>query len=1341
MASLNCRVYASSSEEQSSRDQRLRSAKLDEDASTTNLRIREGERAQPRPDADGAAEVGGVPAVGPEGDAGGSTHRNRREKGGKNAAPASDARAQPGSSDGSAPSRSSRENEQPNLSATGPGVGVGAASAAGTNDASSEEGRKEEPNDGVQRKTPPELLAAGQEGAASNLRPPKVDTVVFPVGLSATPSAGLLSEASFPSVEVGTLNWTCRRCNFLNFAGELECYGCKYRRGEPLSSKGSAYVPHQPLPPLPGVANVDFSSEEGREEESNDGVQRKTPPELLAAGQGGAASNDAGADQGAAELAETLLAGPLGWVLLPQEQWPERFRQLYDARTTGNIVAPFVKRQPEYKSLQDKVEKGRHLVTFDSFTHDWSHCYILVFLNFNSDSNVEAWLKRLLWLDKNGQIGESCLKAVIDLLVNIFVKCHNVRREYAEFAIKECTVFMDRTLETGKYDWCDGNLTSFRSRVKVTDGDTCDLVRKCVRKFPQGALPVILGEHSYKAIGLGVGQSDGPWLKGTSLQLSQTGKMSHPARLMQPWQSEGEMNYNLLVWKALASILVGQPAAHLTAEEDRELMPFATTAGGIATAKKTAMNKGECCWSLLECKLCGATREGSLDSLSRGKSCSGSDGQGCRGHSDGKGGYKTAMHSEWIVLEIREVLNCCKSKPWALWWLSHFEQDRCFCYDCEPGHAANKERKHREERKKEKEERAAKRAKRAAEVREEKEERAAKRAKREAEAPKYIARTPEGRWKAQIYYAGKTRYLGTFDSQEAAGRGYEAAQALLLGKASVGEGTDEEREAEAKRNVGLAKEAARQAVEGAMRPKRTKRTAEAAEKMPKEAVHATQRPSGWEAKIGYAGKSRYLGMFDSQEAAALGYEAAKTLLEKASVGEGTDEEREAEARRNVGLAQEAARRAVEGAMRPKRTKRTAEKMPTGVKQASSGKFEARIAYAGKTRHIGTFDSKEEAVQGRKMALEVLQKACVIDGTDEEKEAKAKQNVDLAKEAARQAVEERSLGKPSEEEMLSIAIRYHENTSDIDAPMLMGDSRQPAEVFNEWLDLRKRTWSNGRSFLQEVAAEEKTEEEQLQERANAEDTAEKQRKGEEKEAEKQRIDAAAKAEKQRKAAEVAARAEVYRPLVIAAIESRAKQAGSAPTLEKIVRADLGEQFHRATFNSLLRKMVRDGELTQNKSTYLRADVEAEERRAKEAAEKEEKEERAKEKEAKKQRKAAEKEAEKQRKAAEKKEEQARVAAKQAAARQRPLWSVTASNYCYDAPSPWTSAEKAQFARGLIQLGWAGWAAHATLLPTKNSAQFSAYASVFKQKYPEETSALLEAHAAQKKTESTGRVDTV
>ena len=76
-----------------------------------------------------------------------------------------------------------------------------------------------------------------------------------------------------------------------------------------------------------------------------------------------------------------------------------------------------------------------------------------------------------------------------------------------------------------------------------------------------------------------------------------------------------------------------------------------------------------------------------------------------------------------------------------------------------------------------------------------------------------------------------------------------------------------------------------------------------------------------------------------------------------------------------------------------------EKMPTGVRQTPSGTFEASIKYVGKTRYIGTFNSKEEAVQGRKLAQEVLQKACAVDGTDEEKEAKAKQNVDLAKEAA------------------------------------------------------------------------------------------------------------------------------------------------------------------------------------------------------------------------------------------------------------------------------------------------------------------------------------------------------
>ncbi|KAL9185841.1 hypothetical protein ACHAXT_003618 [Thalassiosira profunda] len=65
----------------------------------------------------------------------------------------------------------------------------------------------------------------------------------------------------------------------------------------------------------------------------------------------------------------------------------------------------------------------------------------------------------------------------------------------------------------------------------------------------------------------------------------------------------------------------------------------------------------------------------------------------------------------------------------------------------------------------------------------------------------------------------------------------------------------------------------------------------------------TQRLSGkWQAQLYYAGKSRYLGVFESKEAAALGYEVARELLET-DTGEETNE--------RMAVARKAARKAGE----------------------------------------------------------------------------------------------------------------------------------------------------------------------------------------------------------------------------------------------------------------------------------------------------------------------------------------------------------------------------------------------------------------------------------------------
>lgn len=67
----------------------------------------------------------------------------------------------------------------------------------------------------------------------------------------------------------------------------------------------------------------------------------------------------------------------------------------------------------------------------------------------------------------------------------------------------------------------------------------------------------------------------------------------------------------------------------------------------------------------------------------------------------------------------------------------------------------------------------------------------------------------------------------------------------------------------------------------------------------------TMRPSGkWQAQLYYAGKSRYIGVFDSKEKASLAYEVAREVLKSEKDGDGPANAEETD--RNVALARKAA---------------------------------------------------------------------------------------------------------------------------------------------------------------------------------------------------------------------------------------------------------------------------------------------------------------------------------------------------------------------------------------------------------------------------------------------------
>lgn len=67
-----------------------------------------------------------------------------------------------------------------------------------------------------------------------------------------------------------------------------------------------------------------------------------------------------------------------------------------------------------------------------------------------------------------------------------------------------------------------------------------------------------------------------------------------------------------------------------------------------------------------------------------------------------------------------------------------------------------------------------------------------------------VTMRPSGKWQAQLYYAGKSRYIGVFDSREKAALAYEIAREVL----KTDKGSEPTSATEMEKNVSLARKAA-----------------------------------------------------------------------------------------------------------------------------------------------------------------------------------------------------------------------------------------------------------------------------------------------------------------------------------------------------------------------------------------------------------------------------------------------------------------------------------------------------------------------------------------------------
>ena len=201
----------------------------------------------------------------------------------------------------------------------------------------------------------------------------------------------------------------------------------------------------------------------------------------------------------------------------------------------------------------------------------------------------------------------------------------------------------------------------------------------------------------------------------------------------------------------------------------------------------------------------------------------------------------------------------------------------------------------------------------------------------ERDLPRVFYKTPTGKLASQTMWAGKRRYIGTFDTPEQASAAYMSVKKDLADAKRSAFGADEVDDA-----FDEAKKKALESV-GVSKKKR----------LPKGVQKTTA--GKFKDMVYWGGKSRYIGTFDTPEQASAAYMSVKKDRDDANLsGLGADE---------VNAAfDEAIKKAVDAVGASTRKIRPSK----GFYKTPTGKLASQIMLGGKQRHIGTFDTPEQA---------------------------------------------------------------------------------------------------------------------------------------------------------------------------------------------------------------------------------------------------------------------------------------------------------------------------------------------------------------------------------------------
>ena len=200
--------------------------------------------------------------------------------------------------------------------------------------------------------------------------------------------------------------------------------------------------------------------------------------------------------------------------------------------------------------------------------------------------------------------------------------------------------------------------------------------------------------------------------------------------------------------------------------------------------------------------------------------------------------------------------------------------------------------------------------------------------------PLGVRKTTSGKFESKIRWGRKQHHIGTFDTPEQASAAYMSVKNDLDDVNLSAVGADE-----VNALFDAAKKKAVEAVGGSIPKKKD---------FPK-GVYKTLSGK-FQSRIKWGGKGRHIGMFDTPEQASAAYLSVKEDLEGVNLSAAGAEEVNA-------MFDAAIKKVVEtvGGFIPERRR-----LPTGVHETSSGKFQSRISCGGKQRTIGNFATLEQA---------------------------------------------------------------------------------------------------------------------------------------------------------------------------------------------------------------------------------------------------------------------------------------------------------------------------------------------------------------------------------------------